>query len=747
MRAFVYRGPLAPKSTLFRGRTMELAQLTRLCLGEVQAYAIVYGGRQTGKTSLLLRLAAMLPEQIRTCRVDFQRVSGATTMQVYAYLAQRIAESLPCPVAIPPDLTDAPALAKFLCQALSQPEIGRLLLLIEELGALPPSSQTDLANFVRSVFNSRFDPSCWPLARLMVVLAGSIELHELAATEVSTLHNICEALYLPDLGEAEAVGLVTDGLTELGLSHPLAETLGQAVYAHVSGHPYLTQRLGGSLEDYLITGDSLTPTHVERAVVGLLRDDPLLDHLRKALKEKHLLAASQSLLTGHLRFSRLDEEMACLELLGLANAKSGHWKVRNTLLARALREWLPAFSKPAEDIATPFAPRKDNRKPVELSERASAPSIRQIYVTHIDHAEGIAIGDGARAERHDPAPGRGHAAPPGISVSLLTRIMPTAYCRQLNAEAFPLVTVTVDNTGQGCASVALRVSAIIENHSDTATASPLVSQGGKIRVPLLPLLTPTAVATLNEMRPATLRITVERTSPSVRTLYDQTERIHLHARDTALFAVRAPNGSIVDLTDYLAAWVTPRHPEVEKVLRQAAEYHPNKQLVGYQGASTLAQGAEIVREQARAIFTALKQDAKVIYVSSPLNLGKQADQVTQRVRLPAESLATGSSANCIDGTVLFASLIELTSIDPLIVIVPGHAFVGWRIWRDINQYEFLETTMIGSNDFDAAQQVAQVRYDDARMKGHFSRRLFDPGGSARLIDVAACRAKGIYPLE
>jgi hypothetical protein len=378
---------------------------------------------------------------------------------------------------------------------------------------------------------------------------------------------------------------------------------------------------------------------------------------------------------------------------------------------------------------------------------STLPPSGPVYVTHIDHAEGIAIGDGARVERHGPAPAATQAAPPGVSVSLLTRIVLTAFCHQLDAEAFPLVAVTLDDTGRGCANAALRVSAAIEDYSDIAIATLHVSRGEQVRVSLLPVLKPTAVATLNEIRPATLRVTVEQTAPTVRMLYDRTERIELHARDTALLAVKAPDGSIIDLTEHLAGWITPRRPEIEELLRRAAEHHPNRRFVGYQGASTLVQGAEIVRAQARAIFTALKRDTSLVYIDSPLNLGEQAGQVTQRVRLPTESLAAGGSANCIDGTVLFASLLELASIDPLIVIVPGHAFVGWRIWQGVNQYEFLETTMIGSNDFDAAQQVARAQYDDALMNGYFSRRLFDPGGFARLIDVAACRVKGIHPLE
>lgn len=420
------------------------------------------------------------------------------------------------------------------------------------------------------------------------------------------------------------------------------------------------------------------------------------------------------------------------------------------LIEEYLDEYLPLCQRmgspmPSDirEIAGRFEAASDKQV---LSEAVEPQPHGATYVTHIDHAEGLAIGDGAQVVQQE-LPDPQTAASPGVDVTLLTETVPTAFCHQLDAEAFPLVTVTLDNTGKGCANATLRVSAGIEDYSDVAVASPCVSQGEQVQVSLLPILKPDAVATLNEIQPVTLRVTVEQSAPVERSLHDRTRRIKLHARDTALLAVEAHDGSVIDLTDYLAAWVTPRHVEIERLLRQAAEHHPDRQFVGYQGASTLAQGADIVRAQARAIFTALKEDVDLTYINSPLNLGKQQGQITQRVRLPSESLAAGGSANCIDGTVLFASLLELASIDPFIVVVPGHAFLGWRIWRDVDRYEFLETTMISSADFAAAQQAAQDQYDEVLMKGYFSRGLFDPGGFARLIDVAACRAREIYPLE
>lgn len=338
-------------------------------------------------------------------------------------------------------------------------------------------------------------------------------------------------------------------------------------------------------------------------------------------------------------------------------------------------------------------------------------------------------------------------AVPGVVVTLLTDILPTAYCYQLTRETFPLVNVTADNTGRGGTNAAVRVQAVIEGFSDPAVATAQVPQGTQTRIALLPLFRKEAIAELNEMRPTTLRVTVEQTAPSVCLLYEHTYPIRLHALDTASLAIQREDGGIVDLSDYLTAWVTPRTPMIEQWLRRAAECHPQKSMVGYQGANTPAEKAEVVRAQARAIFTVLKQDANLTYINSPLNMGRQARQITQRIRLPGESLAAGGSANCIDGAVLFASLLELASLEPLLVIVPGHAFVGWRIWRGVNQYEFLETTMIGSEDFATANQTGRREYDEALANGFFTRGLFDPGGFARLVDIAACRTKGILPLE
>jgi hypothetical protein len=138
----------------------------------------------------------------------------------------------------------------------------------------------------------------------------------------------------------------------------------------------------------------------------------------------------------------------------------------------------------------------------------------------------------------------------------------------------------------------------------------------------------------------------------------------------------------------------------------------------------------------KALYQALRE-AGLTYVNSVIDYGAGPGQFTQRTRLPRESLAQ-RSANCIDGTVLMASLLEGASLSPALVLVPGHAFVGWETWDGAGKWSYLETTMIGSSEFEAACQSATLQYDQAT-------KLYPK--QVRLHPVADLRRRRIWPME
>jgi hypothetical protein len=283
-------------------------------------------------------------------------------------------------------------------------------------------------------------------------------------------------------------------------------------------------------------------------------------------------------------------------------------------------------------------------------------------------------------------------------VHLRMAYVPTSICHLLDRERTPLVSCQVRNASD-TKTRRLRVISYVDGYSasavDTVELEPLDTH----TFHQLPVLDHDRVWDVTELRRATLNILLEALDGQVE--LHRTEPIWLLARTTAPLAVKDPKtGEWQDLTPYFGAFVTPNAPSLMQYLRVAADFHPEGRLVGYQGDES---GVE---PQVKAIFNALKTNADITYVNSVIDFNPDQGSASQRVRLPRESLAD-RQANCIDGTVLFASLLEGISMSPAIVIVPGHAFVAWETWRNSNEWKYLETTMIGSHVFQQARDSAE----------------------------------------
>jgi hypothetical protein len=121
-------------------------------------------------------------------------------------------------------------------------------------------------------------------------------------------------------------------------------------------------------------------------------------------------------------------------------------------------------------------------------------------------------------------------------------------------------------------------------------------------------------------------------------------------------------------------------------------------------------------------------------VKSSLTLGAEANAaVAERVRMPRESIRE-VSANCIDGAVLYASLFENLGMDPVIVLVPGHAYVGVRVAQNSPDFLYIETALTGRASFQRSVRAAARGL--AKIK---------PGKIIQ-IPIAKAREAGIYPM-
>lgn len=145
---------------------------------------------------------------------------------------------------------------------------------------------------------------------------------------------------------------------------------------------------------------------------------------------------------------------------------------------------------------------------------------------------------------------------------------------------------------------------------------------------------------------------------------------------------------------FFAAYVNEDHPMIDQILREALNTRIVNKFLGYQARNTAA----AVDKQVYALWNVLQK--RNFRYSSVSNTSLSSNVViSQRVRTFEDAL-NSSQINCVDGSVLFASLLRAINIEPILVRIPGHMFVGYYTDSNRKNVNFLETTMIGDVNLD-----------------------------------------------
>src|SRR5215472_17072838 len=205
---FVTHGPLPPESRLFVGRLAELKRM-ETWLTDVNCVGAVLGARQTGKTSLLLKLRHRFMDKYGFAFVDLQAIEGARADEGFNYIAEQIVEQVGAKIdgALTLPKGNTP-FSTFLREFARQTRIVRIVVILDEIGALPPETAIRLASTIRAVFTSRFIKP--EFARYIFLLAGATDMLELTTGSNSPLGNVTEKIYLGDLSLAETEQLLTE---------------------------------------------------------------------------------------------------------------------------------------------------------------------------------------------------------------------------------------------------------------------------------------------------------------------------------------------------------------------------------------------------------------------------------------------------------------------------------------------------------------------------------------------------------
>jgi hypothetical protein len=219
------------------------------------------------------------------------------------------------------------------------------------------------------------------------------------------------------------------------------------------------------------------------------------------------------------------------------------------------------------------------------------------------------------------------------------------------------------------------------------------------------------------------------------------------------------DGDARDLSFVFAAYVNEDHPFVDKLLREGLNTGIVSSFSGYQADDE----AEVYR-QVYALWHALSQ--RDLRYSSITTTAAETDSISsQHVRLIDESI-NNAQANCVDGSVLLASLLRKVGIEPVLVMVPGHCYLAFQLDAAGEEIVGLETTLLGSEAGDAAEiDGLEDAVDEAwqqknswktfaaalamgckDLQDNADRFAAKDDADYQLIGIAAARKIGILPL-
>ena len=238
--------------------------------------------------------------------------------------------------------------------------------------------------------------------------------------------------------------------------------------------------------------------------------------------------------------------------------------------------------------------------------------------------------------------------------------------------------------------------------------------------------------------------------------------VRVHPINDCPYAYQNPDDQkdYVDISWMFAAYVNEDHPAIPGLLKEAQDL---KVVDGFDAYQSRDPGRVLL--QVFAVWEALRQH-HIKYSDIGTTTTESESLYTLHVRFIEEALAE-SHANCVDASVLIASVLRRMGIDTFLVMEPGHMYLGIYLDAQGRQSACLETTMLGDDDPPkcnenralakaASRETRQLKgwrtFNDAldsaskEFKKHRSRfeKANDP--EYEVVDIVAARREGIAPI-
>jgi hypothetical protein len=181
------------------------------------------------------------------------------------------------------------------------------------------------------------------------------------------------------------------------------------------------------------------------------------------------------------------------------------------------------------------------------------------------------------------------------------------------------------------------------------------------------------------------------------------ETIQIRGINEVPFLLLSDYGEVIDFSWLFVSFVNEDSPIIDQILKEALEVgivdvyngtrSKNNSFFGYQGLE------RDVLNQVFAIWNVF-QRRNIKYSSITTTSSTSEKVVSQYVRTFSDTI-NSNQANCVDGSILFASVLRKIGIDPFLILLPGHMMVGF--WKDNSHSSWvaLETTILGNENINS----------------------------------------------
>lgn len=271
-----------------------------------------------------------------------------------------------------------------------------------------------------------------------------------------------------------------------------------------------------------------------------------------------------------------------------------------------------------------------------------------------------------------------------------------------------------------------------------------------------------ALRNCTQQKPANLKIKV---SVDDELVSEIDETVLLRSINDCPFYVKLDDEGedIEDISITFAAYVNENHPWIDGLLKEALSAAKDQGLInGFTGYQSESQ--DEVLAQVFAIWNALQR--RGIKYSDVSTAPPSKFVYSQTVRF-LDDTVTSSQANCVDGSVLMASILRRIGLDAYLVMVPGHCFLAFSDGNKEDPVLFgLETTMLGSDnlkpivelpklpeklkkkEFAASHAtfVSALETGKNQISEHLEAFKSDLDPNKQLISISEARTMGVMPL-